>query len=175
MDHDDDVGAELTLQIARLVQERPNPPRSAARWMLVPSGDHLGWADARAALAALPKPVFIGPMNEPGWLGVWMPSTFDGRARARFDHEIANQVSSYSKALAALGLTQGDHVRFEPATPAFMMTGAQFVQWARDYAIGAGVALQAVPNERAVRIVIMPPGGGGPPLGRKPNPYGAAS
>jgi len=172
---DMDIGAELTLQIARLVQERPNPPRSPARWSLVPAGSHLTWGDARAALAALPKPVFVAPMNEPGWLGIWTPATFDAKTRSRFDNELANQIAYYREKLTAFGLTDHDPIRFEPATPPLNMTAGQFVQWAGDYAIGAGVSLHAVVNERAARIVIMPPGGGGPPLGMQPNPYAPAS
>ncbi len=168
-----DLAAELTLQSARLVQERANPPRSAARWMLMPAGVTLSWSQARDALAALPKPVFVAPMNEPGWLGIWDPRTFDGSARARFDAQIANQVGYYQDKLNAFGLVDTDAVRFEPATPALTPCGGDILQWARDYAIGTGVSLAPVPDESACRVIVMPPGGGAPPLGTHPDPYGA--
>lgn len=170
-----DIGAELTLQIARLVHERPNPPRSPARWSFWPQGDHVTWAEAREVLATVPKPVIVAPLIEPGVIGLWTTASVTASQRAAFDTQLANQVQYYIEKLAALGLTDAEAVRFEPATPECTLSVSDFFRWTREYIIGVGMSLAPSPVARVARITVRPPGGGRPPLGEQANPYAPAS
>ena len=159
------IGAELTLQIARLVHERSNPSRSPAYWQFWPEGHRGTWAEARAILAGLPKPVFVAPLVEPGALGIWSLASFDEQRRSELAHAFANQIRYYTEKLELYGLTEADRVRFEPATPEFTLSVSEFLRWAQEYAIGVGISLAQSPESRVCRIIIRPPGGGAAPLG----------
>jgi hypothetical protein len=168
-----DIGAELTLQIARFAQDRFSAPRSAARWHLLPGGDAYTWAEAGAALTALPKPLLVAPLNEPGLLGIWMPAMLDGKTRAWFDHHLANQSQYWQEKLRVCGVSETDRVVFAPATPALALTAPEFLHWASEYVLGVPITMDGKAEGRDARLLIMPPGGGGPPLGAR-DPYDAA-
>jgi hypothetical protein len=170
-----DIGAELTLQIARLVHERSNPLRSPAYWSFWPHGGRATWSEARHILASAEKPLFVAPLVEPGVLGLWNLDSFNELKRAEFEHQFANQIQYYTEKLALFGLLEEDRVRFEPATPECTLSVSDFLRWARDYAIGVGISIAQSPEPRVARITVRPPGGGGPPLGMQASPYAPAS
>lgn len=165
-----DLAAEFTLQIARLAQDRFAPPRSAVRWTLIPGGRPLTWREAREALASLPKPVMIAPLAEPGSLGVWLPGSLDEADRGWFQQQVANQGRYWERKLAVCGLADTDPIVFEPATPALSLTAREFMQWAGDYMLGVHVTMHRNDDGMGARFLVMPPGGGGPPLGLS-DPY----
>ena len=99
-----DIGAELTLQIARFAQDRSDAPRSAARWFLLPGSTPLTWAEARDALAALPKPVLVAPLSEPGLLGVWLPGFLDEERRRWLHAQRANATEYWQAKLSVCGV-----------------------------------------------------------------------
>lgn len=172
---DMDIGAELTLQIVRLVHERPDPPRSPASWSVWPEGGRLTWAEVRAVLAAAPKPLLVAPLIEPGALGMWTLDSLSAGMRTKLARGIASQVEYYTAKLEMIGLTLEDRMCFEPATPACVMRVGDFLDWAREYAIGVGISIEQSSEPGMGRIVIRPPGGGGPPLGTRVDPYAPIS
>lgn len=170
-----DTGAEFTLQIARFAQDRFPTPRSAARWHLLPSSDaSLTWAAARDVLAALPKPVMVAPLNDPGALGIWLPAHLEATQRAWLEYQLNNQMQYWREKLNICAVSNNDPVVFEPATPALSLTAREFLHWASEYIIGVPVTMDKISDGRGGRILIMPPGGDGPPLGMR-DPYATAS
>lgn len=169
-----DLGAELTLQIARLVHERPEPPRSPASWMFWPMAREGNWETARTILAEAPKPLFVSPLMEPGMLGVWTFAMLDAPARARAEAELRNQVEYFAAKLEKLGFGEGDQVRFEAATPPLTITVREFLHWAGEYALNLGVTVQRTDDPGVARILIIPTREQGrPPLGMVVDPYAA--
>jgi len=160
-----DIGAELTLQIACRVHECGEPPRSFAFWSLLLDVRRATWAEARAVLAAAPKPVLVAPLLEPGGLAVWTLDDLHGTRRADFEHEMANQIAGFTEILKRCELGDDDRIRFEPAVPAFEMSVREFRQWTREYAMYLGISIAKVPGARVGRLVVRPPGGNAPPLG----------
>lgn len=168
------AAAELTLHITRLVHERPDPWRSPASWSIVWDDRRLTWDDACAAPDAARKPVLVAPLLEPGWIALWHRDDLDERRRARFDAQIENQLQYYRAKLDAIGLGDGDTVRFEAAPPGWAMTVADFLGWASEYGMLVGISLAAADAPGACRVIIRPAGGGGPPLGMQASPYDRA-
>ena len=54
-----DVGAELALRLAKLVQVRTFAPDGFDAWFLVPHFRKVNWAEARDLLSAAPKPLIV--------------------------------------------------------------------------------------------------------------------
>ncbi len=160
-----DIGAELTLQIVRLVQARPGAARSPAFWTFWPQGGRATWAEARDFLAGAAKPVLVAPLIEPGAIGVFTLGQFPEPVQRRLASEFENQVGYYEEKLASVGPADGASLRFEPATEECVLGVGEFMRWARDYAIGVGISIAPSPEPRVFRITVRPPGGGGPPLG----------
>lgn len=170
-----DIGAELTLQIVRLVQERQDPPRSPASWSIWPAGGRATWAEARAILSAAPKPLLVAPLIEPGVLGMWTLESVGSAMRTKLAREFANQVQYFTAKLETIGIGLEDRMCFEPATPPLSMRVSDFLSWASEYAIGVGISVDLSSQPGMGRIVVRPPGGGGPPMGTQVDPYALAS
>jgi hypothetical protein len=160
-----DRGAELTLQIARLLQQRADATRSPVGWSFWPQGGRATWEEARAFLAAAAKPVLVAPLVEPGALGVFTLDQFPEPVQRQMASQFANQLGYYTEKLEHLGLGDGASLRFEPGTPECVLSVSEFMQWARDYAIGVGISIARGPDAGVGRIIVRPPGGGRPPLG----------
>ena len=160
-----DTGAELTLQIGRLVQSHacgdvaPTPDA----WLFWPRGDRLDWEGARGLLSRLTKPLLIAPLLEPGMLGLWTLDTIDEAHRQVVGQEISNQVQYYADKLTALS-TQSAVVRFGSGTAAYQMTRDEFLHWAAEYAINVGISLAASSDPGVAVVTVRPTGGGRPPL-----------
>ena len=160
-----DVGAELTLQMARLIQMRPGSTHSPVGWSLWPHGSRFTWDEARAFLAAAEKPILVAPLVEPGALAVFALGQFPDAQRRQFAAEFANQVQYYKEKLKHLALTDAALLRFEPAASECVLSVSAFIQWAHDYALAAGISLAPSGEPGVGRITVRPPGGGGPPMG----------
>jgi hypothetical protein len=160
-----DMGAELTLQIARLVQTRPDATRSPNLWSFWPHGGSATWAEARALLAAAPKPVAVAPLVEPGAIGIFPVEQLPDAVRRQLAPQFEGQLEYYRQKLEQMGLAEGASLRFEPAAPQCVLSIAEFMSWARDYAIGVGISLGPSPDPAVGRIIVRPPSGGRAPLG----------
>ena len=170
-----DIGAELTLQIARLVHERKDPLRSPAFWSILPDVGRATWPEARSILSAVSKPLLVAPLIEPGSLGLWTFNALDEKSRSVLTRETANQVGYFTEKLQAFELGDSDSIRFEPATPAFEISVRDFLQWTREYSIFVGLSIVRVPQVRVGRLIVRPPGGGAPFLGMEPTTWAPAS
>jgi hypothetical protein len=170
-----DIGAELTLQIARLVHERTDPPRSPAFWSILPDVGRATWPEARSILSAASKPLLVAPLIEPGSLGLWTFNAMEGKSRSVLTRETANQVQYFTEKLRVFELGDSDCIRFEPATPMFEISVRDFLQWAREYSISVGISIVKVPQARVGRLIVRPPGGGAAPLGMEPTSWTPAS
>jgi hypothetical protein len=161
-----DSGAELTLQIIRRVQRHSHGEarRFPDSWSFWPRGLRAGWPDARDLLTALPKPILVAPLLEPGMLGLWTDEGFDNAQRHAFAQQLANQVQYYSEKLAALNVPPDGQVRFGPAVSPSAIGVDAFLQWATEYGLSVGISLAASPDPGVAIITVRPPGGAGPPL-----------
>lgn len=168
------VQAELTLQIARLVQPR-NQRRPAADWMFWPDGFRVTWAEAIAFLADTPKPVIVAPLVEPGFLGLWSQADIGAARKETFASELANQRQYYEEKLHALGVGPQGLIHAEWTTPEQTVTVADFLRWADDYVMPLPISLERSDESGAVRLIVSPPGGGAPPLGRRSSDVAPAS
>ena len=168
------VQAELTLQIARLVQPR-NQRRTPAGLMFWPDGFRVTWAEANAFLADAPKPVIVAPLVEPGLLGLWSQADISAARKDAFAAELANQRQYYEEKLHALGLGPQDLIHAEWTTPEQTVTVNDFLRWADDYVMPVPISLERSDESGAVRLIVSPPGGGAPPLGRRPSDVAPAS
>ena len=130
-----DFGAELTLQIVWRAQThaRPDGARSPESWLFWPRGERVDWEGARAMLGALPKPLLVAPLLEPGMLGLWTADALDEPCRQVVARGIANQVQYYADKLTAIGVEQGP-VRFGSETSTYEMSREGFLDWAAEYA-----------------------------------------
>ena len=163
-----DRSAELTLHILHCVQRhvhgesRPFP----ATWSIWPRGQRVTWAEARDVLAALPKPVLVVPLLEPGTFAIWTESQLDDAQRPGFAYQFANQVQYYSEKLAALAVPSSGEIRFAmgPDAPPCIISVPTFLCWASEYALGVGVSLAAADLPGAAVVIVRPPGGGSAPL-----------
>ena len=158
------TGAELTLQIARLVQAHAggDVSRVPHQWAFWPRGERLDWEGARALLSRLAKPVLVAPLLELGMLGVWTIDTFEETHRQVVGRQFDNQVHYYADKLTALNVQEG-LVHFGSGASAYQMTRDEFLQWATEYALNVGISLGTSPDTGVARILVRP-SGGGPPL-----------
>jgi hypothetical protein len=170
-----DIGAELTLQIARLVHEGADPPRSPAFWSFLPDVSRASWPEARAILSAAPKPLLVGPLIEPGSLGLWTLDRLEDKARSVMSREMANQVAYFTEKLRVCEVGDGGRIRFEPSTLELSLTVPDFLHWTREYSMTVGLSLVKGPQPGVARLIVRPPGGGGPPLGAEPATWAPAS
>ena len=158
------TGAELTLQIVRLVQAhaRRDVSQVPQLWTFWPRGECLEWEGARGLLTRLAKPVLVAPLLEPGMLGLWSINTFDEAHKQVVGRQISNQVQYYADKLTALNVEQG-LVRFGSGTSAYEMTRDEFLQWATEYALDVGISLGASTDAGVARILVRT-SSGNPPL-----------
>jgi hypothetical protein len=159
-----DAAAELTLQIAQAMQRR-DISQSPPHWIFWPEGTRATWAEARDLLASAPKPLLIAPLIEPGSLGLWQASAFDEAKRTAFGHQFQNQLGYYAEKLTALGLSPGDTLRFDAGNSPCTIRVSEFLTWAAEYALAAGISLGESTEARCGLILVRPPGGSAPPLG----------
>lgn len=94
--------------------------------------------------------------------------------RAWFEAYLANQQWYWREKLAACGVPDTGSVVFAPATPPLALSAPEFLRWASDYVIGVPLTMQGTAGGGTGHLLIMHPGGGGPPLGMQ-DPYSPAS
>ena len=159
-----DTGAELTLQIVRRTQSyaRPDVAPAPDSWLLWPGGERLDWVSTRTRLGALGKPLLVAPLLEPGMLGLWSIDTLDDERKQAVRRGVATQVQYYADKLAALGV-EGGPIRFESGTSQHEMSRDGFLRWASEYAINAGISLEAAADAASARVRVLP-SRGRPPL-----------
>jgi len=158
-----DVCAELTLRIVRAAQEALNPRSSLVGWFFFPAHRQISWSDANQALASASKPLIVAPLVEPGSIAVWSIDTLESSDRKRLEYEFANQRQYFREKLEMLGLNDSDHV--ETPDGEFRVTVAEFRGWSAEYSIPIGIGMSRSPTPNTARLLIRPPGGGGPPVG----------
>lgn len=160
-----DACAELTLRIIRLVQEHDQIVESSVDWYFFPTNRHAPWSAAREILAAIPKPVVVAALVEPGALAMWSVSELHPPDRADCEHAFANQCAYFDEKLRLFEFGESDSIVL--ATPAgeFRMTVGDFRRWMREYALSIGLSLDKSSIAGTARIVVRLPGGGRRPLG----------
>jgi len=163
-----DVRAELTLRLARVAHEheRDRPPRTGNDWFLVPEFRKISWEELRDALATAPKPLVVAPLIEPGYLSIWRINALETEVRQRVERHMANQVEYFTEKLKVCELEDGDPVELTVPGHELTLTVAELLQWAREYTAPLGVSVNRF-ESHVGHFVLMPPGGGGPPIGWK--------
>jgi hypothetical protein len=160
--------AELTLRVVRFAQERRDLKSSLVHWHFFPGSRRATWSEAREILSGAPKPVIVAALLEPGTLALWHLDDFDAAERDALEYEFANQQAYINEKVTLLGLSDADSVILDASGGVFQMTVAEFKRWTKEYATSLGITLKRSPDAHIGRILIRPPGGGGPPLGRDP-------
>ena len=157
------TGAELTLQIVRVVQAHAggDVSRVPQRWVFWPRGERLVWEDARALLTQLAKPVLIAPLLEFGMLGIWDVEAFEVAHRQTVEQQLTSQVQYYADKFAALSPESG-LVRFGSGASAGQMTRDELLRWATEYALNVGISIGPAADTGEARILVRPSGGGAP-------------
>jgi hypothetical protein len=160
-----DICAELTLRVARLSQEHKVTRRSLSDWFFVPAFRKATWSEAHDILAAAPKPLIVAPLIEPGYLATWSVEDVDPTQRIGAERHLENLEEYFPEKLRALGLEQAELILFSAAETELKLTLADFRRWTREYAVAVGVTVDKTPESGVGRLLVRPPGGGGPPLG----------
>ena len=115
-------------------------------------------------LAAAPKPLIVAPLLEPGWIAFWNATELEPRAVEILEREFANQRAYFAEKLEQLHLRDDDCV--ETPDGEFQLPVSDFRRWANEYTVSVGVGMCQSPRANSGRILLRPPGGGGPPVGR---------
>ena len=157
--------AELTLQVARLSQAHKVTRRAMSDWFFVPAFRKATWAEAHDILAAAPKPLIVAPLVEPGHLATWSVEDVAPAERAGVQRHLDNFQEYFPEKLRVLGREQAESFVFAGAEAELRLTVADFWRWTREYAISVGVTVDKTPEPGVGRLIVRPPGGGGPPLG----------
>ncbi len=151
-----DLCAELTLHVLRFVQSPDDPPVSPAKWHFVPDGVQVAWPEARRLLRDAVKPIIVAPLAEPGMIGTWGVAALTGMARARAEHNLANQVNFLRGFAAEHGLRQDDSILFETAADRLVLSLAELDRWLHDYGIHMGWTLSDQPaGECRARMLVL--------------------
>jgi hypothetical protein len=153
-----DPAAALTLHVAAFLQTEADAPRSAARWALVP-GPGRGadtFAGAAARLAALPKPLVVGALNQPGYVAVWPAAALAEPERLHVEHTLQNQLAGAADSLARLGCGDAALVRFEGWGAAADVPASVLRQWLGEYALTWGWRLgPATGPDHGARLLVF--------------------
>lgn len=152
-----DVGAELALRLARLVQQRTFAPDGFDAWFLVPTFRKVSWADARDLLSAAPKPLIVSPLPDPGFLGLWPLATVPETDVAGSRHHVANQVAYFRAKLTGLGYTTEDHVSFADGEELLTLSVPEFLSWCAEYAVFAGTTVERREEAGIAWLVVVRP------------------
>ena len=163
-----DVCAEVTLRVTRFAQGRASTQLAAGAWFLMPEFREATWDDARDALSSAPKPMIVAPLLEPGHVGFWSFNAIAAESRAAAAKQISNQQAYCLAKLRSLGLADAHTIIIPSAEGDFAMPREAFDRWLAEYAIGIGTTLQRAVEPGTARLLLRPPGGGGPPLGWSP-------
>jgi hypothetical protein len=153
--------ATLTLQIAAFLQSEPVAPRSAARWMFVPSarpwpgGGGFTFAEAAAYLNDLDKPVIIGALNHPGAIAVWRPSVLNPAERQYVELLIRNQVTGFSEVLPQVSEGTSEMILFEGWGAKTLLAAPRFRRWLEEYGLTWGWRLgKPTDNTHCARLLV---------------------
>lgn len=163
-----DLCAELTLKASRLLQEHRGPESAFAFWFFLPEFHRAGWAEARALLTSAPKPLVVSPLVEPGMLATWRLDVMGASLRQASDNHLANQGEYYKAKLEALGLDNGSTIELRAPSGDLSLPVPEFRRWYRDY-LFQGITIVKTADPQVGRLMIRPPGGGGPPIGWDPS------
>ena len=156
-----DTPAELTLQLARLVQEQ-HAQKAMVGWFFVPEWREATWEQAREILAAAPKPLVIAVLTEPGYLAIWSIERIPSAQRTGVEHHLDNTGQYFAEKLQLCRLRDVDSLVLQMPGGTFDISVADFRQWTHDYAVSLGVTIQTTPTPHVGRILVRPPGGGRP-------------
>ena len=163
----EDTCADFVLHLARLQQEHLRPTSSLVGWVFLPAFREATWSQARELLAAAPKPLVVAPLVEPGYLAVWNLDGVEPDRRATIESLFANQVEYFTEKLKICGLGQTAVMRLSTPTVTLSISAADFRRWFHEYTV-FGVTVAKTGDPGVGRVLIRPPGGGGPPLGLDP-------
>jgi hypothetical protein len=164
-----DTCAELTLHLARLVQQRADATRSPVFWSFEPDGRRVRWPEAGSILSAAAKPLLVAPLVEPGALALWSLATMADAHRVMYVDGMANRLAYFDEKLRLCGVDDTGTIRFDSALTHFSMSVKDFRRWLQEYAmIAVGLSMDATRESGVARLVVRPPGGGGPFLGSEP-------
>jgi hypothetical protein len=119
----------------------------------------------RSTLAAAQKPVVVAPLIDPGYLSVWSLRELAPDQREAAERVLANQLEFYEGKLEAYGLEPADALELSLPEAAFRITVAEFLMWARDYAMPLGVSIEKGADSRVGHLILRVPGGGARPIG----------
>lgn len=163
-----DLCAELTLRATRLLQEHRGPGSSFAFWFFLPEFHKASWDEARDLLSQAPKPLIVSPLAEPGMLATWRLDVMGPALRPASDYHAANQVEYYEAKLNVVGLDDHCSVQLRVPSGDLSLPVPEFRRWYREYLFG-GITVVKTTDPQVGRLLIRPPGGGGPPIGWDPS------
>lgn len=147
--------AALSLHIARFLQSDPNAPMSPARWSLFPRLDKLTFADACAALDALPKPILFAPLVQPGGIFVTSAHELAGDVRDVWLSHHRNQPVNLDPFLQRAGADAGDVLAFGRVNDVIETRVEVLRDWTRDYLMSAPITLHSDPVRRGTHWLVV--------------------
>jgi hypothetical protein len=160
-----DLGAELTLQICRLMQEHGRARGSRQYWTFMPEMQRASWDEARERLLDAPKPLIVAPLLEPGMLAIWSRAALDPAQRAGAELSARYREEYLTEQLLLGGLDDTSTIRFPAAGIDLTLSVPEFRQWYRDYDVAIGISLGPDESAGAGRLLLRVPGGGAPFVG----------
>ena len=163
-----DLCAELTLRASRSLQEHRGAESAIGYWYFLPEFHKATWEEARALLTAAPKPLIVSPLAEPGMVATWRLDVMGPALRPASDYHAANQVEYYEAKLKVVGLDDSCSVELRTPTGDLPLPVPEFRRWYREY-LFAGITIVRSNDPKVGRLIIRPPGGGGPPIGWDPS------
>jgi hypothetical protein len=156
--------ADLTLRVVRAVQ---GPPRGAVvQWFIVPDLEEVGWSGLTRMLAALPKPVVIAPLLQPGMIGVWTIGSLTESQRHIVRRLTKNRVDYFREKLDLLSDAPVQTIEFRPEDEnKLRMTRTDFERWIRDFSVSVGITVVSTGDPTMARLIVLLPGSGSSPTG----------
>ncbi len=157
-----DVPAQITIALVEFVQ---TALAVAARsyWRVLPNPLPLRRTDVVMTLAALPKPLRVAPLAQPGALGTWPYEANTDLERQLFD-ELARKVQNRVAEILSAHVADGESVPvlLEHEASEWLVPSTAVQRWSKDYVMdGVGwILVDSGGDPRApVRFVLSRPDG----------------
>lgn len=156
------ASTELTLAMLHFVQSAPRPA-SAFVWTLWPQGRRLSRAALCEVLESMARPVIVSAHVDLGGITAISLRDVSDDTRPLLEWQCANQVACLTEMLAAVHPgALPPRVLLELPDGEVVISGADLVQWASEYAVttcGWRVASSRGDQRAAVRILLRHPNG----------------
>ncbi|HWA39964.1 MAG TPA: hypothetical protein VG712_00020 [Gemmatimonadales bacterium] len=106
----------------------------------------------------------MSPLCEPGMIATWRFDVMGPPLRAAADHHASNLAEYYLAKLKVVGLDESGAVELKIPSGMLTLPLPEFRRWYRDY-LFEGITVVKTADPKVGRLLIRPPGGGGPPIG----------